>query len=87
MNIVFSGKYATNPQTFGINFDATVDGQSVICTVSTEALQDIDPSNAQNTAVQQFLTNQSSFEAIAEKKIRAGAANPVTINSSDVRGG
>jgi len=84
MNISFSGKYAVNPQTFGINFEATVDGKNVVCSVSTEALQDIDPSNAQNTAEQQFLANQSSFEAIAEQKIRAGATNTVAITSSDI---
>lgn len=80
MKITFSGKYAINPQTFGINFEAIVDGESVVCSVSTEALQDIDPSNASGTAEQQFLANRSSFEAIAEKKIRAQAKSPVAIN-------
>jgi hypothetical protein len=84
MNITFSGNYTINPQTFGINFEATVNGQSVVCSVSTEALQDIDPSNAHNTAQQQFLANQSNFQAIAEQKIRAGATSPVAITSSDV---
>lgn len=86
MKITFSGKYAINPQTLGINFEATVDGQSVVCSVSIEALQDIGPGNATGTAEQQFLANRSSFEAIAEKKIRAQATGPVVINSSDVRG-
>lgn len=84
MNITFSGNYAINPQTFGINFEATVNGQSVVCSVSTEALQDIDPNNAHNTAQQQFLANQSNFQAIAEQKIRAGTTSPVAITSSDV---
>ena len=84
MNITFSGKHGINPKTFGINFEATVDGKSFVCSVSTEALQDIDPSNAHNTPQQQFLANQVSFQAIAEKKIRAGEASPVVINSSDV---
>ena len=84
MNITFSGQYAINPQTFGINFEATVNGQSVECSVSTEALQDIDPSNAHNSAEQQFLANQSRFQVIAEQKIRAGATSPVRITSSDV---
>lgn len=84
MDITFSSKYAINPVTFGINFEATVDGHSVVCIISTEALQDIDPSNAQDSAKQQFLANRSRFEAIAEKKIRAGAVSPVAIDSSDV---
>ena len=85
MSITFSGKYAVNPQTFGINFEAIVNGQKVICSVSNEALQDIDPSNAHNTAEQQFLANQPRFEAIAEGKIRASATSPIVITSSDVR--
>jgi len=85
MNIMFSGKYAINPQTFGINFESTVNGQSIVCSISTEALQDIDPSSAHNKVEQQFLANQSSFQAIAEQKIRAGATSPVVITSSDVR--
>lgn len=85
MNISFSGKHAVNPQSFGINFEATVNGKSVVCSVSTEALQDIDPSNAQNTTEQQFLAHQSSFEAIAKEKILAGAASSVVITSADVR--
>lgn len=84
MNITFSGKYAVNPQTYRVNFEATVDGNSVICSVSTEALQDIDPINAHDTVDQQFRANQSSFEAIAEQKIRSGAISPVVITSADV---
>ncbi|MBP6582939.1 MAG: DUF1488 family protein [Chromatiaceae bacterium] len=85
MNITFSGNYAINPTTFGINFEANVDGNRFVCMVSTDALQDIDPSNAQDSAEQQFIANQASFDAIAETKIRAGATSPIAINSSDVR--
>ena len=85
MNITFSGKYAINPQTFGINFEATVNGKSVVCSASTEALQDIDPSHIQSQPEEQFLANQSSFEAIAEQKILTGATSPIVITSSDVR--
>jgi hypothetical protein len=85
MNITFSGNYAIDPTTFGINFEANLDGNNFVCTVSTEALQDIDPNNAKNSAEQQFVATQASFEAIAETKIRAGATSPIAINSSDVR--
>jgi len=84
MNITFPGNHAINSQTFGINFEAKVNGRTVICSISTEALQDIDPSLAQGQPVQQFLANQSSFEAIAEQKIRAGAESPIVITSSDI---
>lgn len=68
MNIGFSGNYAINPQTFGINFKATVNGQSVVCSVSKEALQDIDPSNAHNTAQQQFLAINPAFRQSLNRK-------------------
>lgn len=84
MKISFSNKYTTNPQTGGINFQAIVDGQPVACSISTEALQDIDPSNARGSAEQQFIANQSSFQAIADQKIRAGSTSPIIISSADV---
>lgn len=84
MQISFSGQYAINPQTFGINFEAIVDGSSVICMISTEALQDIDPSNAQGNAQDQFTSNRSAFERIAEKKIRDKQPAPIVITSADV---
>ena len=85
MKITFSDKCAPNPQTNGINFEAIVNGQSVVCFVSTEALQDIDPNTAQYTALQQFLANRSTFETIAEQKIRSSNLRPVDITASDVR--
>ena len=84
MEIVFSGKYAINSQTFGINFEVTVDEQQFICVISQEALQDINPNNAHHQAEQQFISNRSAFECIAEMKIRAGETSPITIASSDV---
>lgn len=85
MQISFSGKYAVNSETFGINFEAVVDGSSVVCMVSTEALQDIDPSSALCAVRDQFISNRSAFERIAEKKIRDGQPAPIAITSADVR--
>jgi len=86
MNISFSGKSSTDPETFGISFEAIVDGVQVRCRVSTEALQDIDSSSATSDAASQFTSNSSSFERIAEKLIRAGRVNngQVFINSADL---
>ena len=84
MKIEFSGNYAINHETFGINFEAVVNGKSVVCSVSKEALQDIDSSSALSESQQQLLAHQSRFQAIAEQKIRAGATSPVAIISSDV---
>ena len=84
MQVSFSGKYAVNSETFGINFEAIVDGSSVVCMVSTEALQDIDPSNALSTAQDQFTSNRLAFERIAEKKIRDGQPAPIVITRADI---
>lgn len=85
MQVSFSGKYAISQETFGISFEAIVDGSSVACKVSIEALQDIDPTNAQSSTVDQFAANRTSFERIAERKIRAGEPRPISITSADVR--
>lgn len=86
MNVSFSGKSATDPETFGVSFEAIVDGVQVRCRVSTEALQDIDPSSATADAASQFTSNRSSFERIAENLIRAGRVKDgqVFINSADL---
>lgn len=86
MNISFTGKPATDPETFGITFEAIVDGVQVRCRVSTEALQDIDPLSATSDAASQFASNHSSFERIAEKLIHAGRVKDgqVFINSADL---
>jgi hypothetical protein len=72
MAVTFSGKWAKNSDTFGINFEAQKDADRIICVVSTDALQDIQPDNSTNSVEQQFLANQVEFQAIAEKLIRAG---------------
>jgi len=41
MTFTFSGRWAKNPHTFGINFEAHNDAERIVCVVSTEALQDV----------------------------------------------
>lgn len=72
MNIEFSGDYAKDDETFGVSFQATVDGANIRCRVEGKALQDIDPPNRMNEPLFQFEANQSSFQKIAEKLIRSG---------------
>ncbi|MCZ0928403.1 DUF1488 family protein [Vreelandella janggokensis] len=85
MNIEFTGAYAQN-ENFGINFQAKVDGQFISCVVTTEALQDINPSARMDEAEQQYLDNQSQLEAIAEEKIQSGQVQngKIYISQSDV---
>lgn len=85
MHISFTGKYAVDSKSFGLNFEAIVDGEPVVSRITLDALQDIDPSNAQSSPVEQFLGHQLIFESIAERKIRASKTNPVIITSVDVQ--
>lgn len=70
--INFTGKKAVN-QNSGINFQAEVNGNLKICSISLEAMQDEyglrEPSNIMAT----FEANEYSIHQIAEKKI---IANP-----------
>jgi len=83
MTISFGSSYYKNGA-FGISFEATVDGSTVVCSVSSEALQDIDPSNTQCSPEAQFMANRSAVEGIARRKILAGEQRPIKITSADV---
>ena len=87
MNITFPDVYAIDPETFGISFPADVDGKRIKCLVDTDALQDINPSNATDTAENQFKDNKFSFHSIAGEKIRNGEIvnDQVVIEGEDVR--
>ena len=84
MQIIFSGKYAKDTDTFGVNFEAKVNGEPFVCKISPAALDDIEPNNLEGELEQKFLFNRSEFEAIAKRKICDGAKSPVFINSADV---
>lgn len=85
MEISFTGKYAVNSETFGISFEARLDGHRIYCLVSQEALQDIDPANSADSVEQQFLANRHKLEHLADRKIRAALPSSININSADVR--
>lgn len=85
MNIYFTKFYAQNDN-FGISFQATVNDKNVSCVISTEALDDIYPSNRFDDISEKFLTNRSQFESIARSKILNGEIvdGKVFINQNDV---
>jgi hypothetical protein len=85
MNIKFTGIHAPN-ENFGINFQAKVDGQSISCVVSTDALEDINPNGRMDGAAQQYSDNQSQLESIARQKIQKGEIENgrILINQADV---
>lgn len=86
MNIVFNEKYAENPETFGVNFQAVVDGEPVVCVVTLEALNDIDPPGRFDGAVSKYQNNRVKLENVARSKILKGCVKDakVYINQSDV---
>ena len=83
MNIKFTGNYAPN-EDFGINFQANFDNQNILCVISIEALQDIDPINRQDSPENQYINNQSRFEMIARKKIQNNEINNGRIHITHV---
>ncbi|ELE5868232.1 DUF1488 family protein [Vibrio cholerae] len=85
MNIEFIGNCVQNDN-FQISFQAKVDGQPIVCVVSTEALQDINPNTRTRPVASQCVDNKSKLEAIATKKIQDGQVEngKVFISQSDV---
>jgi hypothetical protein len=82
MAVTFSGKWALNPDTFGVNFEAHQNDARIMCLISQEALQDIQPSNATGTPQQQFQSNQMAFESIARRLIEAGESKDGVLHIS-----
>jgi len=87
MTIEFPDVHATDPDTFGITFPVDYNGERIICLVTTDALQDINPSNATDTSENQFNDNKYSFQSIADEKIQNGEVvnGRIVIDSKDVR--
>ncbi len=83
MSIEFPDEYAIDPETFGIIFPIDCDGERLICLVTTDALQDINPGNATDTPENQFNDNKYRFQAIAQEKIKNGEV----VNGKIVIGG
>ena len=69
MDIEFPGP-AVPAQDGGISYRALVDGETVVCKFSMEALQDIDPSLTESPPIEQFEASMNRLLSIAEKKIR-----------------
>jgi hypothetical protein len=83
MPISFASSYTINGA-FGISFEAALVGSKVVFSVSSEALQDIEPSKAQCSPEEQFMANRAAFEGIAKRKVLAGEQRPIRITSADV---
>ena len=71
MNIEFPGP-AVPAEDGGISYRALVDGETVACKFSTEALQDVNPDLTMSSSAVQFESSQARLLEVADKKIRSG---------------
>lgn len=71
LKIEFLGP-AINAPDGGIAYKALVNGETVSCRISMEALQDINPETRLDDPMSQFEMNQFTLLEIAEEKIRVG---------------
>lgn len=85
MNILFSGP-AVSLQDGGVSYRAVVDGVTVACQFTWEALQDINPAHTQENPMNQFFLSKNQLLSIAKAKILTGdvANGVVIIRKSDV---
>ena len=71
MTIEFPGP-AVPAEDGGISYRAIVDGKTVACKFSTEALQDVNPDLTMSNPADQFESSKARLLEIAERKISAG---------------
>lgn len=86
MNITFLKGHSNENESGNIIFFAKVDGKTVKCIVTDEALQDYRPANAREDPKQLFERYRADLEKIAKKKILAPEFNgeEVRITSADM---
>lgn len=85
MNIEFKGEVFLG-ETTEINLPVIVNGNHIICIVTFEALEDINPDTKADEAMHQYLSNEAKIKTITERKIRSGqvVSDKVVIYSADV---
>lgn len=87
-NIQFTGESTRDIGVGGISFKAIVDGQTISCKVSDEALQDHFGASAGVSCDRAFKVNQLRIENVARDLINAGQVDSrgvLIIRSGDVR--
>lgn len=85
MKIEFPGP-AIPAEDGGISYRAKVDGVTVSCHFTMEALQDVDPRLSNASAAEQFEASKGKLLDIAAKKIQDGSVlrGPVQISTFDL---
>lgn len=86
MKIEFIGPAVSVPAD-GISFRAKVDGHTVACIFSLEALEDVNPATSLLCPEEQFKANRDALLAAAKRKIHACQIknNIVRIFTTDLR--
>ena len=84
MKIEFPDRHAINQETGGINFLAFVNNNEIVCQVSNEALQDINPEKRHDPIEKRFNDNKSAIQSIAKQRIENGESN-IFVSSDNVR--
>lgn len=74
MKIEFIGP-ATIANDGGVHYPALLDGQTLICHFSYEALDDVEPDGILGDALAHFKNHQLKLLSIAEQKILSGHAH------------
>jgi hypothetical protein len=85
MKIEFIGP-ATIANDGGVHYPALLNGQTLTCHFSYEALDDVEPDGIMGDALEHFNNHQLKLLSIAEQKIRSGHAHDgqIQIFSSDL---
>lgn len=86
MDIEFPGEMVP-AEDGGLSVRALVDGETVACQFTVEALEDVNPDLTMSDREAQFAASKNYLLRVAEQKIRAGEVvnGVVQIKSVDVR--
>lgn len=79
MKIEFVGP-AETAEDDGVIYSALVDGKTIRCHFSFEALQDVDPDNLHGNPLKQFEAHRLILLSAAESKITRGLVSGDTVN-------
>jgi hypothetical protein len=79
MKIEFVGP-AEAAEDDGVIYNALVDGKTIRCHFSFEALQDMDPDNLHGNPLKQFEAHRLILLSAAEAKIQRGLVSGDTVN-------
>jgi len=72
MKIEYSCEYTANSELFFVVFNAVVDGNTVVCHITAEALQDINPPCGSKSLSELYEENRWTIHEVASSLIEMG---------------